>query len=135
MISLEKELALIGCANELLLRGQNPFINFGIVFQYARMMEARSGYAVVLGFSQETLERLLSKHQELFQHDLVRSAEYGQKTYRILIEGAERGQQIWPALDIVQHIQKMLDILDPALNYPLPFLDEMRLLPALQGSL
>lgn len=51
-----------------------------------------------------------------------------QETYRILFEG-ERNEQA-----IGRFIQEMIDTLDPAVNYPLSLLKDMRLLPALQGD-
>lgn len=125
---LEKELALIGCANEILLQGLEPYINMEIMLQYIRMLEARSGYAVMPGFSQDSLEWLLSRHGDLFQHDLQRSGDAGQKTYRILFGGGRDEQAI------ERFAQKMIVALDPAVNYPLCFLEDMRLLPALQGD-
>lgn len=44
---LEREIAVIGCTNEILLQGLEPYINAEIVHQYIRMLEVRSGYAVM----------------------------------------------------------------------------------------
>ena len=125
---LEKELALIGCANEILLQGLEPYINTEIVLQYIRTMEIRSGYVLMPGFSQDSLEWLLSRHEDLFQHDLKRSDEAGQETYRILFEGGRDEQAI------ERFVQKMIVALDPSVSYPLYLLEDMRLLPALQGA-
>ena len=125
---LEREIAVIGCTNEILLQGLEPYINAEIVHQYIRMLEVRSGYAVIPGFSWDVLEGLLSRSESLFQYDLRKSGEMRQETYRILFEG-ERNEQA-----IGRFIQEMIDILDPAVNYPLSLLKDMRLLPALQGD-
>ena len=125
---LEKELALIGCANEILLQGLKPYINTEIVLQYIHTMEIRSGYVLMPGFSQDSLEWLLSRHEDLFQHDLKRSDEAGQETYRILFEGGRDEQAI------ERFVQKMIVALDPSVSYPLYLLEDMRLLPALQGA-
>lgn len=125
---LESELAIIGCTNEILLQGLEPYINAEIVLQYIRAMEIRSGYALMPGFSQGSLEWLLSRHEDLFQHDLQRSEEAGQETYRILFEGGRDEQAT------ERFVQKMIVALDPSVSYPLYLLEDMRLLPALQGA-
>lgn len=127
MVSLEKDMAVIGAVNELLLQKQNPiFINSNIIYQYVRMMEARSGYAVVRGFSTESLYNLLKNKTELFQYDLCESFKCQEPTYRVLYADSDCFK------NIKEFIIHMIDALDPALNYPYDFLESMRLIDALE---
>ncbi|MDE7244970.1 MAG: hypothetical protein K2O18_13495 [Oscillospiraceae bacterium] len=132
MVSLNKELAVIGTVNETLLQKLKPLINFDLVWEYSRMMEARSGYAVVNEFSREALERLLSSHEEFFQYDYLESASRGKPTYRIRI-GADSSDMT--PKQIARLTAKMMDKLDPVVNYPVDFLEEdMRLRNVLRSD-
>lgn len=151
MVCLEIEMAVIGTINELLIQGaaknakvidnRSLLIDDALVFEYSRMMEARSGYAVVNRFSGDSLNRFFSTCSRLFQFDPYQSAQRGRKLYRL------RTEDLLPALEFPKedlcHLKRtqintlighMMDILDPSMNYPVDFLEDMQLIAALEGS-
>lgn len=130
MVALQKEIAVIGAANELLLFRKNPVLNGSVVYQYSRMLEARSGYAVVCGFSRATLERFLDTHKELFRYDDLESEARGEPSYTL----QDLDTSEWTPGAVTGMIQKMLIHLDPAVNYPMDCLEDMRLMDALGGG-
>lgn len=145
MVRLEIEMAVIGAVNELLCNpqetsGEYPLLNDEIIFEYLRMMEARSGYAVVNGFSRKSLDWFFSNYNQLFQHDPHRSMQ-DKQFYRLRIDkllphlelsDGGRCQLNQPQINTL--IKRMMDILDPCVNYPLDFLNGMRLLGVLEGN-
>lgn len=153
MVRLEKEMAVIGTVNELLRQGaqgvrvpdsgdgESLSMNEDIVFQYSRMMEARSGYAVVNGFSSSSLNQFFSDCDQLFQYDPYHSTEKGKQSYRLRVEEllppSELPEGSLYSLEpsqIQTLVGHMVDILDPSVNYPFDFLKDMRLLDALAGD-
>lgn len=146
MVRLEKETAIIGTVNELLLQGvgtTNPdgkglLINEDIVFKYSRMMEIRSGYAVVNGFSGDSLNRFFSNCNRLFQYDPFVLTQENKPSYRLrteeLLECSEGNLYGLSRSQINAAIGRMIDILDPNLNYPLDFLEDMQLLGVLEAN-
>lgn len=150
MVQLEMEMAVIGTINELLIQGikddqemddERLSMNEDIVFKYSRMIEARSGYAVVNGFSGISLNRFFSDCDQLFQYDPCRSAQEGKPSYRLRIEELLPHSAFWegslhglgrPQIDIL--VGRMMDILDPSVNYPFDFLEDMQLLEVLMND-
>lgn len=130
MVALQKEIAVIGAVNELLLFRKKPVLNGSVVFQYSRMLETISGYAVVCGFSRATLEWFLDTHKELFRYDDLESEARGEPSYTLQDWDASE----WTPGAVTGMIQKMLVHLDPAVNYPMDFLEAMRLIDALGGG-
>ncbi len=137
MIRLGKELAVIGATNELLLQHREPFINFNIVCKYTRMLENRSGYAVLHGFSEKSLQEFLCMRENLFRYDYAETVIAGKPTYRLLVNNLLPMCKNELAMDehqIKTLVRNMMDCLDPALNYPIAFLEYMGLIDILKGS-
>lgn len=146
MVRLELEMAVIGTVNELLRQGpggeegekQLLSLDEELVFEYSRMMEARSGYAVVNGFSGDSLRSFLSGCDRLFQYDPFTSARKNKCSYRLRIEELLPPPEL-PEGDLYRLerpqiralVGHMMDILDPSVNYPVDFLKDMRLLDVL----
>lgn len=124
MIRLNKELAVIGTANELLRQHMEPVINFDVVCEYTHMLETRSGYAVLHGFTEESLQQFLCEHKNLFQYDYAKTTLTGKPTYRLSAAQMDEHQ-------IKTFVGNMVDCLDPAINYPCDFLEDMRLMDVL----
>lgn len=147
MVRLEVEMAVIGTVNELLIQGTESTWETGreylsmdeeIVFEYSRMMEARSGYAVVNGFSSSSLNGFFANCNRLFQYDPYGSVQTGKESYRLRIEELlspieipEEGLHSLARPQINTLIAHMMDILDPSVNYPFDFLEDMQLLGVL----
>lgn len=147
MVRLEMEMAVIGAVNELLMQDvqdswyEHLSMNEDIIFEYSRMMEVRTGYAVVNGFSRGALNHFFSSCNQLFQYDPYKSAQEGKQFYRLRIEellsplelpeGGLRGLKQPQVTSLVGH---MMDILDPSVNYPLDFLEDMRLIEVLEDE-
>lgn len=147
MVRLEIEMAIIGTVNELLIQGatgtreldnEGLSMDEDIVFKYSRMIEARSGYAVVNGFSGGSLNRFFSSCNRLFQYDPFRSIQGNKPSYRLRIEELLSPLEFLegdvyslkqPQINTV--IGRMMDILDPSVNYPFDFLEDMQLLGVL----
>lgn len=122
MISLNKELAVTGMINELLLQGdKDVYININIMCEYTRLLEARSGYAVLHGFSEKSLNELLMFKPRLFEYSYIETDRSGKITYKV--KGTNR--------DRIRLMQNILDELDPAVNYPCDFLESMKVLELL----
>ncbi len=124
LIRLNKELAVIGATNELLRQHMEPAINFDVVCEYTRMLETRSGYAVLHGFTEESLQQFLREHKNLFQYDYAKTVLTGKPTYRLSVVPMDEHQ-------IKAFVGNMMDCLDPAINYPIDFLEDMRLMDVL----
>jgi len=147
MVRLEKEMAVIGAINELLIqctKGKRELddecllMSEDIIFDYSRMMEVRSGYAVVNGFSSMSLNQFFSDCDQLFQYDPYRSAQEGKQAYRLRIEELLPPSELLegslcalerPQIDTL--VGNIMDILDPSVNYPYDFLEDMQLLNVL----
>lgn len=150
MVRLEKEMAVIGTINELLIQGSKDrgelddeclSMSEDLVFEYSRMMEARSGYAVVNGFSSISLNQFFSDCDQLFQYDPYRSEVNGKRAYRLRIEELLRpSERLAGSLCSLEPPQihtvvgRMMDILDPSVNYPFDFLEDMQLLDVLKAD-
>lgn len=142
MVRLEIEMAVIGTINELLQSNKknNEYLSIDadIVSEYSRLMEIRSGYAVVNGFSSISLNQFFSNCYELFQYDPYRSVEKGKPSYRLRIEKllphpefTEMRLKNLEEQQINTLVGRMMDILDPSVNYPLNFLEDMKLIGVL----
>ncbi len=91
------------------------------------MLETRSGYAVVHGFSEKSLEQFLRTHKNLFQYDYNQTALTGKPTYKPIISNLSPMHEH----EIKTFIGTIMDYLDPAINYPITFLEDMRLMDVL----
>lgn len=132
MVRLEKDMAVIGTVNELLRQHEEDIvINANIICEYARMMEARSGHAVVNGFSAGSLTDFLWNHSDFFRYDPGESEKHAQPSFRLQTgdSGIPREME-----DIRMFVGRMLTTLDPALNLPCAFLGDMQLLDTLSGE-
>ena len=132
MVQLEKDMAVIGAVNELLRQHEeNIVINAIIVCEYTRMMEARSGYAVVNGFSAGSLTDFLWNHSNFFQYDPSESEKHAQPSFRLQTGNSGMPHEMG---DIRMFVGRMLTTLDPTLNLPYAFLADMQLLDVLSGG-
>ncbi len=152
MVRLEVEMAVIGTVNELLTKEENvgeveetgsKYLSMDekIVFEYSRMIEARSGYAVINGFSSSSLNRFFANCNRLFQYDPYESVQRDKESYRLRIEELLPPQEIpngglrrLKKSQVGTLIGRMMDILDPSVNYPVDFLEDMKLLHVLEDN-
>lgn len=124
MVRLEKEMAVVGVVNHMLRHpGRDAPLDMDAMRGYARMMEVRTGLAVVLGFSQESLDAFLGRYPELF----VNTAPYGRGKYRIGPYAAPETPE-----EITAFVANLITRMDPALNYPMAFIEAMGILGSLE---
>lgn len=120
MVRLEKEMAVIGATYELLKNKQEPVLDIDVLLQYIKAMEIRSGLAVMPGFSAKSLDLMFRKYECLFDRYVDTD---GKITYR-----PKTGRDDADAFTV-----RMLDHMDPALNYPYGFIESTGLLPVLES--
>ena len=120
MVRLEKEMAVIGATYELLKNKQEPVLDIDVLLQYIKAMEIRSGLAVMPGFSAKSLDLMFRKYECLFERYVDTD---GKITYK-----PKTGRD-----DADTFAMRMLDHMDPALNYPYGFIESTGLLPVLES--
>lgn len=124
MVRLEKEMAVVGVVNYMLRHpGHDAPLDMDTMRKYARMMEVKTGLAVVLGFSQENLNGLLARYPDLFANtDPCGRGKYHMGPYAAP-DTPER---------ITAFIADLITRMDPALNYPMDFIRAMGILGSLE---
>lgn len=124
MVRLEKEIAVIGVVNYILRHpGHDAPLDMDTMRKYARMMEVKTGLAVVLGFSQESLDAFLGRYPDLF----VNTDPYGKGKYRMGPYAAPKTPE-----EITAFVANLITRMDPALNYPMNFIEAMGILGSLE---
>lgn len=124
MVRLEKEMAVIGVVNYILRHpGHDAPLNMDTMRKYARMMEVKTGLAVVLGFSQESLDAFLGRYPDLF----VNTDPCGRGKYRMGPYAAPETPE-----EITAFVADLITRMDPALNYPMDFIETMGILGSLE---
>lgn len=124
IVRLEKEIAVIGVVNYMLRHpGHDAPLDMDTMRKYARMMEVRTGLAVVLGFSQESLDAFLGRYPDLF----VNTDPYGKGKYRMGPYAAPKTPE-----EITAFVANLITRVDPALNYPMNFIEAMGILGSLE---
>lgn len=124
MVRLEKEMAIVGVVNYILRHpGHDAPLNMDTMRKYARMMEVKTGLAVVLGFSQESLDAFLSRYPDLFAN----TDPCGRGKYRMGPYAAPETPE-----EITAFVANLLTRMDPALNYPMDFIKSMGILGSLE---
>lgn len=124
MVRLEKEMAVVGVMNYILRHpGHDAPLDMDTMRKYARMMEIRTGLAVVLGFSQESLDAFLGRYPDLF----VNTDPCGRGKYRMGPYAAPDTPE-----EITAFVADLITRMDPALNYPMNFIEAMGILESLE---
>lgn len=127
MVQLEKEMAVIGTVTEMLRKYDNKSeevrVDIKMIYNYSLLLELRSGYTVVNGFTESALEDFLKRNDEIFCY-LKPSASYRLRVDRLLPE-SERTK---PSLESANRlVRSLIELWDPSVNYPLDVLNSMRL--------
>lgn len=147
MVRLQTEMAVIGtvyddlCHEDAAADGGELYISLTRekVLQYSRNLEERSGYAIINGFSAQSLKKFFDDNQYLFQYDPYASAlnEQTAPIYRLRVENLRPPVVPVPeqeeALSLAL-IRRMIEFLDPVINYPFNLLKQMRMLDVLTGG-
>lgn len=124
MVRLEKEMAVVGVVNYILRHpGHDAPLDMDTMRKYARMMEVRTGLSVVLGFSQESLDAFLGRYPDLF----VNTDPCGRGKYRMGPYAAPGEPE-----EITAFVADLITRMDPALNYPMDFIEAMDILGSLE---
>ena len=127
MVQLEKEMAVIGTVAEMLRKYDNKSedvrVDIKMIYDYSLLLELRSGYTVVNGFTESALEDFMKNNDEIFSY-VKPSASYRLRVDRLLPESGLAKSSIESANRLVR---RLIELWDPSVNYPLDVLDSMRL--------
>lgn len=144
MVRLQTEMAVIGAVYDELCHGDAAeadkeelyvLLTKEKVLRYSRDLEDRSGYAIINGFSAQSLKSFFDDNQYLFQYDPYASAlnEQPAPIYRLRVENLSPPVPVPDqkgALSLAL-IRKMVEFLDPVINYPFNLLKQMGMLDVL----
>lgn len=106
MIRLQKDFAVIATAQLVVKQGGDK-INAETVKQFSRGLESQTGIAVINSFTDESLNMFFRNHPDFFKRTYQRD-EDGNPIY-----------EIRPMYDLAQ---RMIQAIDPAVNYPMEIL-------------
>lgn len=117
MVSLQKDFAVIAVVRALIEQNESR-INVETVKQFSRDLESKTGIATINRFTAESLNMFFRNNPEYFKRTYDKDTG-GNPIYEVRVEQYE---------DIVDH---MIKHFDPAINYPIEFLDAAGILQVL----
>ena len=126
MVSIDLDIAVIGAVGELLSTGKEPVLSSAVVCEYTRMLEERSGLAVLNHFTREDVGRFLRDSPFFEVSEYSEPMKYKLKGCRDVSVLTEPG--------ILRILRKLMDAYDPRLNYPMELLEDMRLISVLEAD-
>ena len=144
MVRLQTEMAVISTFYDLL--EQQPVdwdpkepqyisVDRQEILDYSRRLEEDSGYAIINAFSERSLDQFFTENYLLFQFDPCAPAQRnGCPAYRLRIENLKSagpskkktGKEFAKLI-----VRRMVEFLDPAVNYPFDLLEKMKMLDIL----
>jgi|GluameStandDraft_1065615.scaffolds.fasta_scaffold03991_5 hypothetical protein len=145
MVRLQTEMAVISTIGNMLinlLSGDETGHALSItldkkkILDYTRNLENDSGYAILNGFSEQTLDQFFINNYALFQFD-PDSSSGCDSSYRLRLENLHLGG-VQPDHKVPNFSQTvirwMINVLDPAINYPMDLLRKMGVLDVLAAE-
>ena len=138
MVRIEKEMAIIMTVNFLIDSNRKLEFGYSEVSGELRLLEAQTGYAILQGFSQESLEEWMAGKYNLFTHVYDKD----RKVFRLNIDKIlRRSLESWedPTVKVDRLtgdrlVNKLIDLLDPALNYPIDVFEASDILRFLEAD-
>lgn len=136
MVRLQTEMAIISTIGSILTdlllgdetgRASSITLDKKKILDYTRSLENTSGYAILNGFSEQTLDQFFINNDALFQFD-PDSSSGRDSAYRLRLENLHLGGALPDHADpefSSTVIRQMIDVLDPAINYPMDLLRRM----------
>lgn len=122
MISLKKEMLILGMVVEYLETGQEIIINKGRILKYLATLENRCGELITKeNLDWNSIYAFLDSHNKFFNNGYHHLSFNYKLDSRLFINKNEKNI-----------ILEMLDDFDPALNYPTYFLESNRILKYLK---